>query len=155
MLCGIAIITAIIHHFSIDCIGHTSYTIYMDRYYSPVTDRNEDGSYSVAVQYCENCGTTGSFDSILTDDGEQLLLCDDCIDEQRRLEAQACELAAKPGCELRGRIVQHAASVGQLVNGLRAHDMQCAACGCPKRTVENDRLWLNAPDAVCCEGKVA
>lgn len=118
-------------------------------------DRNEDGTFCAAGDRCENCNSTGFYDAILTDDGQQLLLCDDCIGEQRRIEAQASALAIRPVvCEEREQIVNHASSVGELLNRLRGHDVVCSQCGSGKRTVQSDRLWLDLADSSCC-GEVA
>jgi hypothetical protein len=84
------------------------------------------GSYT-----CENCGTTrGDIGTIFTDDGRKPMLCEDCRDEVRRVEAKAEALLAKPGCEDRERLVETADTTESLVNRLEHHDMTCPTC-CP------------------------
>ena len=109
-----------------------------------------------AVNACENCGTThGSIEEVWTDDGRKPLLCEECAEEVRHLEAQANALAAQAGCAEREAVANSCESTEQLVNTLRAHDMaQCAACASTRGTVTADRLYVD-PAAVCCEGKAA
>jgi hypothetical protein len=80
---------------------------------------------------CENCGSTrGDIGTIFTDDGRKPMLCEDCRDEVRRLEAKADFLAAKPGCEERQGIIEKAETTEWLVNTLECHDITCRQC-CP------------------------
>jgi hypothetical protein len=103
---------------------------------------------------CENCGTRrGLVEELWTADGRKPLLCEECAESVRALEAEADTLAELPSCEARQRIIDRAESTEGLVNALRAHDMiQCAACASTARTVADDRLYCN-PAAVCCEGE--
>lgn len=85
---------------------------------------------------CANCGQTGDFSEVWTDDGRRLELCDDCAAEERRMERLADQLAALPSCETRQRIIESAATTAGLVNALRAHDLaRCASCCCDMREV--------------------
>lgn len=112
----------------------------------------------VAVQGCANChGTPAegySLSIVHTDDGERLLLCDDCAQENSRMEKLADSLAALPSCEYRQSIIDAGLTVRQMVNALRAHDFLCVACGSTRKTVTDDRLYVR-PDAVCCDRQVA
>jgi hypothetical protein len=78
---------------------------------------------------CKNCQTTkGLIETHLTDEG-WIFLCDDCAEENHRMELQADQLAALPSCETRQQIIDNAETTMQLVNALRAHDQHpCPSC---------------------------
>jgi len=70
---------------------------------------------------CGNCGATT--------EGWQSGLCNECREEDNRIERLAAELASVPSCESRQRIIERAQSAAEVVNGLRAHDMSgCGLC---------------------------
>lgn len=79
---------------------------------------------------CLNCNATSNLNDYWPDDQPKaVLLCDDCMEAQQRLEKQADELAALPSCECRQMLIDHAETVQQLVNSLRSHDQQgCMLC---------------------------
>jgi hypothetical protein len=79
-----------------------------------------------ALSECVNCQTTKGFlDTIQTDDGQTLLVCEECGDAIRQEEAKADELAALPSCDARQQIIDTATSTGNVVNRLKAHDLEC------------------------------
>jgi protein-arginine kinase activator protein McsA len=108
---------------------------------------------SVAVNVCENCGTSrGHIEQIWTDDGTKPLLCEDCAEEVRRIEQLADELAKAPSCPERQQILDTAETTAGLMNRLQAHDIaQCAACGA---SLSSAALGPGR-EATLCEGKVA
>jgi DNA-directed RNA polymerase subunit M/transcription elongation factor TFIIS len=89
---------------------------------------------------CSNCEANERDGFYITeawgDDGKNVLLCDDCREEQERVEKQADELVKLPSCEARQRIIDEATTTGGLVNALRAHDMHCPVCGGKRKPVE-------------------
>lgn len=108
---------------------------------------------------CFNCNTTPALTDLNDywpdDQPKAVRLCDDCMEEQQRVEAEANQLAALPSCEYRQMIIDCSETVQQLVNALRAHDQQqCFACSSTRKTVQSDRLYVS-PAAVCCEQGVA
>lgn len=111
-------------------------------------DFTETTAASLAVPECVNCHSTSNLVEIWPDDeSHEILLCEECAAETRLLEAKACELVAKGGCEARQAIVDSSASTGQLVNRLTYHDMACMACrpvlqesGC---THEEAEAWID------------
>jgi hypothetical protein len=108
---------------------------------------------------CFNCKTTPALadlnDYWPDDQPKPIRLCDDCMKEQQRVEAEADQLAALPSCDFRQMLIDRAETVGQLVNLLKAHDQaECFSCASTRKAVQSDRLYLN-PAAVCCEQGVA
>ena len=82
-----------------------------------------------ATPECENCGSTQVLPNrIWTDDGRKLRLCEECAETERRMEALAHQLAAKPSCEERERILDDCQFTSEVVNRLTAHDMACIIC---------------------------
>jgi protein-arginine kinase activator protein McsA len=105
--------------------------------------------YSAAVLACENCGATEGFiDWIYTDDGRKPHLCEDCIEEQRRIERMADEMSSVPSaCQTRQQIIDESETVQELVNRSRGHDLiGCAECGATRKP---------AGSAISPEGKAA
>jgi hypothetical protein len=79
---------------------------------------------------CFNCETTENLNDYWPDDQPKaVLLCEDCMAEQQRIERLANDLAKLPSCDYRLMLMDKAETVQQLVNVLRAHDMtSCASC---------------------------
>jgi hypothetical protein len=104
-------------------MSHSDYDLHDKRYFeTPVS--------------CQNCNTTrGPIDTISTDDGETLRLCEDCCEETRRIEALADQLAGMPSCEIRQQLIEMAETVRGMVHGLRAHDMACSCSTVRKSAV--------------------
>jgi hypothetical protein len=110
-----------------------------------------------AVNACTNCETTrGYLNTIwINDSAFPVLLCEDCAEEVHRIEAEADRLAAlQSSCDRRALLIDRAQTTGELVNLLRAHDMECVICGSTRKTVVSDRLYVNSA-AVCCNLEVA
>jgi hypothetical protein len=104
------------------------------------------------IPLCGNCGRTG--ERLFRLAGLGYLACDDCAGEARHVEEETINILA-PFCPEQVGIVNSAQSVGQLANGLRAHQLiECVHCTSTRKTVLEDRLYLSTA-AVCCEGKVA
>lgn len=98
-------------------------------------NRDEDGYFDSAITICENCGRTEV--ELFAIDG--LFVCDDCAEEQQRVEEAAAAMAAadRP-CAVRRHIIATAQTPNQLLNRLRAHEMAaCAICG--RRDPETER----------------
>ena len=57
-------------------------------------------------------------------------------------------------CPTRYALTMGAASAGAIMDALKSHSAECAACGSTRKTVVSDRELLDA-GAVCCEGKAA
>jgi hypothetical protein len=104
---------------------------------------------------CANCGASQTllFD-YWTDDGLQLVLCEDCCEEERRIEKIADYLAGLPSCRVRQDIIDSAETTRSLVKALQAHDFGCEACGSTKKTGIEDRLFVTSA-AICCGKAVA
>jgi len=105
-----------------------------------------DGGHDfTASKACYNCNATAAHGTWLSEymlpDGTEVLACDDCIVERERMEREGNEMAAKPSCEERQRIIDRAQSTAQLVNALRAHDQTgCLGCAAaPDRRVQRLR----------------
>jgi hypothetical protein len=90
---------------------------------------SDEGRDCTAVPECFNCHQKSGITEMFTADGREVFACDDCGDEQRRIEKQADELAKLPSCAVRNNIIDNAPTTQQLVNQLRAHDQAaCSAC---------------------------
>lgn len=118
----------------------------------------DEGRDYAAPPKCFNCqakSTNGTWLSeYTTETGEEILLCDECREEEARVERKADELAKLPSCDYRAMIVDQAHSSRELANLLEAHDLYCEACRSTRKTVQDDRLYVQ-PAAVCCEGRAA
>lgn len=91
-------------------------------------NRDEDGYFdNTAITICENCGRTNLRLLAIAD----LLVCDDCAEEQQRVEEAAAAMAATDlPCAVRRHIIATTQTPNQLFNRLRAHEMAgCAICG--------------------------
>jgi len=114
----------------------------------------DEGRETTTSNACYNCGAKSSNGTSLTpvalDDAilDNAWGCDDCIAEQKGVEAEAEQLAALPSCGLRQRIVDQPDLTAQrLVGLLTVHDWECADCA-PKRVMAaTDRL--HAASACC------
>lgn len=116
------------------------------------SNAQEKRDFCAAVNACTNCETTrGYLNTIWIDDKPfPVLLCEECAEEVRRIEAEADALAAlQTTCDRRAMLIDRAESTAELVNLLRAHDTECAVCGSSRKTVVSDRLYVNSA-AVCC-----
>lgn len=93
----------------------------------------DEGREFATSKACYNCGAKSSDGTWLSEfctyEGTEVLACDECIAEERRIEAEGDRLAALPSCEERQRIIDHSETVQVLVNALKAHDQTgCADC---------------------------
>ena len=100
---------------------------------------------------CINCETTTNLNDYWPDDRDRsVLMCDDCMEEQRRVERLANEMAALPSCDYRAMIIDRAETVQQLVNQLRSHDQSCSCAA--KRPVQSEGLVPATAGVACGEG---
>jgi hypothetical protein len=106
---------------------------------------------------CANCNTHHDWyllSEYQTPTGETLLLCDECREEEERIERLADQMAALPSCDYRAMIIDREQSTRVLVNALRAHDMSCS-CSL-RKPITAELLAPIAPAAlVVFEGGVA
>jgi hypothetical protein len=119
----------------------------------------DEGRNTPFAHRCTDCGAKSSHGVWLTEytlpENVNLLLCDDCITEQKKVETAADELAVLPSCEARQRIVERPnKTVQQLVNALLAHDLGCAECASTRKAAQEDRTSVT-PAAVKSDGRVA
>jgi hypothetical protein len=80
---------------------------------------------------CFNCETKNDWYlmSEVEVDGQTVTVCDDCREEMERIDSEADRLTALPSCDYRAMIIDRAQTSRQLVNELRAHDMNgCHGC---------------------------
>jgi len=122
-------------HFAIVIHAHAWHNLDMN---NATSNAQEKADFYAPTHCCVNCKTTRGFlNSIWLNDSEKpVLLCEDCAEEAHRIEQEAEALTAMPSCEARQRIIDEAASTGELVNRLRAHDLaQCVACAAGRKSV--------------------
>src|SRR5689334_21643432 len=112
--------------------------------------------YSAVSEFCSNCqaaSADGVYSVQIWPDelDKPVSVCEDCAAEVKRVEGEAAALCLLPSCEERQRIMDGTLTVAGMVNALRAHDMiQCAACLSDRKTVQSDRMYVDAA-AVCCK----
>jgi hypothetical protein len=96
-----------------------------------------EGRDTPAAKACYNCGETRcaltpvAINCAILDNAWS---CDECMEEEARLQDEALELARYGECcKARDRIVNTAQSTRELVNALKAHDQAgCIACNVGK-----------------------
>jgi hypothetical protein len=94
--------------------------------------------YADTESRCRNCNSR-NYEEVATDEG-WILLCDECAEEERRVENETNELANLPGCPDRQRLIDDAQSTRKLLFALRAHDVSgCAHCAAIRKPVQSER----------------
>lgn len=111
----------------------------MSRFDYDIQEKHDFYAEMHSSERCANCGRTDQILSdVITCDGRSELLCDECVEEDRKLEAEAIALVDTGLlCEEREQLIEKAQSTTELVNRVKYHDMTCAACSSVRKPAES------------------